>query len=80
MYIIIIIITGDMEMYTDSNKKFRIDTVYYQKNIHRRMAYVEGDSLIVPNFRRGARCVKVNTKVILALNFNAVTHKGKYFG
>lgn len=49
-----------------------VDWVAYQKNVHRRInnigekAYVAGDTLTVPNFRRGVKCMPIdNSKITI---------------
>ena len=53
--------TGDQT--THDNGAINASFVVYQKNIHRRMSYVEGDQISLSTWSRGAQCVKVKTKV-----------------
>ena len=57
--------TGAKEIHDDPTKtKINLHYVAYQKNLHRRMSYVEGDVVALPNWRRGTQCAKIKTKVI----------------
>ena len=56
--------SGNTDHHNDNSKtKINLHFVAYQRNIHRRMAHVEGDQIPLATWKRGAQCVKAKTKV-----------------